>query len=1131
MAYTVLIEHTLAERDRSPAVVPRCVELLKRYLLRYIPKVQTLRHIDHFCENSIVECDSATTNSRISLQSKSLSQQPGTSQVTSNAHSPSLHASNFASPSLVKSLSYVHSLVARHIPKVSFQLTQSGGSASSKQSLTTLSALLSKSFTSHISPEVVSSKESPQRTEGPVRPPSNLRSLDDIDRGGDDARNISPDLLTWRWSTDREQQSSFFMKERSHGFLEVGAAALLVGDMDAKSKQRSWEYTANQDFPDIDQLLQPSTATMAYNIASSRSHLKAIAASKRLKPDPHQIWTKAPASVYHPRARPLFQYKHYSEQQPLRLNPAEISEVIAEVCSESCSSNGNLPSASSSLTNFSRRPPTDVAVSVLVKLVIDMYMMDSGAAAPLTLLMLEEILSSHKVVSRVRAFDLILNLGVHAHLLEPLPHEDTSIIEEDDDVEGGEEEAPQETSLRSPEQSIRKTNQESPMQQRMSSAIDKFETWLLVILFEILQFLVQKEEQEEVVWASALSCLFYFICDGGKILRTRLDGLDIRVIKSFLEISRKHSWAEIVRCRLVCMLTNMFYLIPKKSAETVSDHPTFLIGQVDFLGGIDFVCLEYFQANSREEKRNLFLVLVDYVLHQINDASPTCGASSYTYDEIQLVVSMLSLADAPEAFYIAVKHGLEGIGEILRRPISVAMSRSPNYERLDLLLHNVTRKLDATISMFTRLDNEFSHMIQITKSYRSFDSIEDKLGEIDGMKVKLAWATLHSLLHSERSACRHNGYIWLVELLLSEISEDRDRSIWENIRKLQEQIGLAGSQDSTFPLSVPPSINMLCGLLKSVHNYIRWGFLFVVDKLLVRLKLLLDESQLQNTSHGDTSFDHNESRLDKANAIIDIMSCTLSLVVQINETDSINILKMCDILFSQLCLRQQLSNVTSHGNFKCLTNRFDKSGSCKGDLPAHMPQTPQDKKNVNRDDLPGTGDSSAGIDQSKLLCETASMAALLLHGYAIVPIQLVAHVPASLFYWPLIQLAGSATDDIALDVAVGSRRGGNLPGAISDIRAALLLLLIGKCSADTAAFLEVEGEEFFRGLLDDTDSRVAYYSSAFLLKRMMTEQPERYQRMLQSLIVKAQQSNNEKLLENPYLQMCGILKLLSDSGA
>jgi len=174
---------------------------------------------------------------------------------------------------------------------------------------------------------------------------------------------------------------------------------------------------------------------------------------------------------------------------------------------------------------------------------------------------------------------------------------------------------------------------------------------------------------------------------------------------------------------------------------------------------------------------------------------------------------------------------------------------------------------------------------------------------------------------------------------------------------------------------------------------------------------------------------------------------------------------MCDILFSQLCLRLQSPNLMTPGNFKCLTNQFGKSDSCKGNPVAHEPQTPRDTKNIFRHDLQGKACTDPGIDQSNLFHETASMAALLLRGHAMAPMQLVARVPASLFYWPLIQLAGAATDDIALDVAVGSKGGGHLPGATSDIRAALLLLLIGKCSADSTAFLEVGGEEFFRYFL------------------------------------------------------------------
>nr|XP_010937670.1 uncharacterized protein LOC105056966 [Elaeis guineensis]XP_019710453.1 uncharacterized protein LOC105056966 [Elaeis guineensis]XP_019710454.1 uncharacterized protein LOC105056966 [Elaeis guineensis]XP_019710456.1 uncharacterized protein LOC105056966 [Elaeis guineensis]XP_019710457.1 uncharacterized protein LOC105056966 [Elaeis guineensis] len=1123
MAYSVLVEHALAERDRSPAVVPRCVALLKRYLLRCVPKVQTLQQIDLFCANLIAECKSVT-NRRVSLWSKSLSQHSGTSAVASNAIVPSLPASNFASASLVKSLNYVRSLVARHSPKLSFQpVARSGSSTSAKQSLPTLSSLLSRSFASQLSPEVISNRDSLGSGEDSGLFASGLSSLEKVD-GEENNKYIFLDLLKWRWPWDREHQVSSFTRESDclmsphnvhiHGFLEVGAAALLVGDMEMKRKEKPWIYSVMQDLPDFD-LLQPSKVAAATNFASAYSHLKAITASKRMKPGPHQVWIKVPASTFHPRAHPLFQYRHYSEQLPLRLNPAEICEVIAEVCSESSSPQVTQLNASLQLTKHGGQPGKDVAINVLIKLVVDMYVMDAGIAAPFTLYMLEGMLSSKRVASRIRAFDLILNLAVHAQLLEPMLPEDSPAIEE--------VEPSQEPSLTNEEPlgTLGKMNAESNLQQRMTSSVFNFESWLLVILFEILRLLVQTEEREEIVWASALSCLFCFVCDRGKILRSRLEGLDIRVVKALLEISGEHSWAEVVHYKLICMLTNMFYQTSNGALQAASDAPTFLAEQVDLLGGIDFICLEYSRANSREEKRDLFLVLFDHAVYQINEACLASGNSAYAYDEIKPVASVLTLADAPEAFYIAVKHGVEGIGEVLKRSVSAALSRSTNYERQILLLDKITRKLDATISTFTRLDNEFSYMIRITKSYKSLKSIENGLGETGiGTKARLCWATVHSLLHSEISAFRHQGYIWLAELLLSEISEDSDRGIWSSVKKLQQQISIAGNQDSTSP-EVPLSISIMCGLLKSKHNFIRWGFLYVLEKLLMQCKFLLDESEMQHVNHEGV----NENCLDKANAVIDIMTTALSLVVQINETDYINILKMCDMLFSQLCLRLQSANEMPFRDVKSLRHLFGCTTEIhKGDLEAHVSQETLWKNN-SREELPQNVSSSQDTGQDTPICKTASAAVLLLRGQAIAPMQLVAHVPTSLFYWPLIQLAGAATDDIALGIAVGSQGRGNLPGATSDIRAALLLLLIGKCTAEQEAFQEVEGKEFFRGLLDDTDSRVAYYSAAFLLKRMMTEEPQNYQRMLQSLIIKAQQCNNEKLLENPYLQMRGIIQL------
>ena len=62
-----------------------------------------------------------------------------------------------------------------------------------------------------------------------------------------------------------------------------------------------------------------------------------------------------------------------SEQQPLRLNPAEVRDVIAAVCSDVSSGNTNVMTVSTRLSKNGGKPSMDVAVSVLIKLVIDMY--------------------------------------------------------------------------------------------------------------------------------------------------------------------------------------------------------------------------------------------------------------------------------------------------------------------------------------------------------------------------------------------------------------------------------------------------------------------------------------------------------------------------------------------------------------------------------------------------------------------------------------------------------------------------------------------------------------------------------------------------------------------------------------
>lgn len=206
-------------------------------------------------------------------------------------------------------------------------------------------------------------------------------------------------------------------------------------------------------------------------------------------------------------------------------------------------------------------------------------------------------------------------------------------------------------------------------------------------------------------------------------------------------------------------------------------------------------------------------------------------------------------------------------------------------------MEKIVEKFDALIGSFTRVDKEFTQMIKITKSIKSIESI----GVVPGntaMNAKLCWTTLHSLLHSERNAYRHNGYLWLGDLLIAEINREGDLSL-SSIKNLEQKISLAGVNDYSASLNVPLPIWLMCGLLKSKNKQIRGGFLFVLERLLIQCKFLLDEKEVQQVKRSQSK-DHTQdkSRLEKANAVIDIMSCGLSLMAQINETDRMNILKV-----------------------------------------------------------------------------------------------------------------------------------------------------------------------------------------------------------------------------------------------
>lgn len=176
-------------------------------LCRYKPSEETLMQIDRFCLNTIGEC-SFNPNRRSSPWSQSLSQPPAAS--TTSATFSTLPVSSIASGALIKSLKYVRSLVAQHIPRRSFQpATFAGAPSTSRQSLPALSSMLSRSFNSQLN--AASSGESSEHKDSAVLSTSNLSNIEEVD-GMVDLEYIALDVLKWRWLG--EHRPSLFQRDR-----------------------------------------------------------------------------------------------------------------------------------------------------------------------------------------------------------------------------------------------------------------------------------------------------------------------------------------------------------------------------------------------------------------------------------------------------------------------------------------------------------------------------------------------------------------------------------------------------------------------------------------------------------------------------------------------------------------------------------------------------------------------------------------------------------------------------------------------------------------------------------------------------------------------------------------------------
>eukprot|EP00850_Spirogloea_muscicola_P008218 SM000043S15846 [mRNA] locus=s43:484802:492593:+ [translate_table: standard] len=1099
VAYNLILEHAMAERDRSPPVTVRCVALLKKYLFRYVPPVTALQQIDSFCVRLIADTQEAKA---VSVK-----------ETLVRGANPAATSAAGSSAGLVKSLAYVRALVARHLPKLYAQAQAADVKLPRPESPPRPRAK-----------GPASSLKRASLAEWDFAKASALAMAGSSETKPNDNKYILTDILKGRWRFDWAPSPVVTVSghlacpqpRAQHTLADTGAAAVLVQNNKLGRLQVGVPCT-HGDF------LHSSDVITLSNSEMVSTHLRTIAANKRLKGPALAKGEGDGFATIRRRVRPPFQYRHYSEQQPLRLSETEMEEVILAVCSASPGVPGG-----PHLTGHAKlaAEAADVAASVLIKLFIDMYLSDPEVAAPMTLSVLESMLASHASPIRSRAFDLILNLAVHAHLLEPLQAEDHPGGEID-----GRTKSSEWLSHDHPHDST------APLG---LPAYKAFEAWLLNIANEMLLYLVQIEESEEVVWASALSSFLYLVADRGQIIAARLARLDVRVLGILLEMSREHGWAEELHTRLVQMLSNVLYCDPLGALHSDNDDrgidangkAVLDLARLEQLGGIEFISTEYDLAPSSEARRNLFAVLVDYVLLGFSKAARLAG-KTIPQEYISGVCSVLAQADSADSMVLAFKCGLLNcspagtLGEQIADCIVTAMSRDVETGRFNTeLLRDVMGALDELAAAHSRVPAAFAPALELTLA-------TDATGASgDGSEAAAAWHTLGLLLHSTRAADRAIGRHWVLELLSQDLSRSagasvgsglsqaarllRQLSLVESVSK--EEKGSPGGSDKEAAKAdeVLLSVRMLCALLQDKRPLVRREFVLLTERILLQYNAAqsqhkISESLSEGLEEGyKVMAEHGDP--DRAIGLLMLMCNCLWQVVSANDTDRVLILQMCNLMFTQLCL-PTLAPIDSS---------LHSRAAAEPQLPAsHRPAAASSlgpSEGVMAASSPSLMPTLAATISSAL-----SLSLLLVQGLALSPRKLVAQMPTALLYWPLMQLAPSPSDDTALATAVGSRGGAGV-GAAGDARAALLLLLIGKTLKSEPAIEEVGGDDFFRSLLDDPDAKIAYLSSAFLLKRMMRENAEEHQRALHRLVFKAQQSNNEKLLVNPYLQIHGLLQ-------
>lgn len=675
----------------------------------------------------------------------------------------------------------------------------------------------------------------------------------------------------------------------------------------------------------------------------------------------------------------LFNYKFYADQTPLQMSKEETNKIIDTLTAPK-----------------KERKPQVIAASsnVMIKLICDIYRDvfiggKSHSATDQVLSFFLEMLDSPQPEARIHAFNLLFNLSVHINLFE----DGNAVFSEKTQM---------------PRTRIGETDHMRAIQQ------DLYEKCV-----EMALYLLHNDEEDVRVWNTVLTCWLMFVTSKGKIERTSVMDLDIRILAKFVKISMLESTDEDLHRKLILLLVNSLYDDPNKLNQK----------KLHRIGGIRFILDQYTFTHSLQARRNIFCVVFDTVVLSLGKRK------EFSEENVGIVFELLRRIEAP--WYLA---------QIFKFLPDKFVEVFVKFLFFDLLLKDpslspIKQKVDRSfmVAFMYELEKLSANFLKMKPEFetRSTDMMKTKENQDENLK------TLRALLTSDNESERRNGEAWLFVVL-----------------KIGEEKGWPGA---ALKAKVEALSNELC---RHPDPRVRRIYLSVTEKMMLRMKSRIEK-------HGDEA---------KVKEIIRLVNDNLGKLVSFGEKNQTNLLAMLYIIMDFVCaLLSNISEIT------------DSSV------------------------IPGGSDPE--------LVTVDGLCNLFLQGNARISGIILSGINITILHHIFVNLKPSSSN-----LTPSTSRQNRNNSTIRAVRTTLLMLIARKCDVPNNKELiaSIGGMSFFKDLIKDPNPLISFHSATFLMERLHKDRPAVYTDLTQRLTTLAQQTHNDKLLGNAYLQYRNICDVFQE---